>query len=335
MKFICVLALLAAGVVAQSLDIYWIDTEGGGATLIVTPQGRSLLIDTGNPGMDDRDPKRIAAVAREAGLKKIDAVLITHFHSDHVGGAPALAKLIPVGRFYDHGDSIETTDPGDARRWEQYKATSTGRRTIVKPGDFIPLSGVKVLVVTSNGAVIQKYVENAKPNPFCAGAGRKPADITENQRSAGILLQYGKFNFVDLGDLTWDKEMELACPVNKLGDITLLQATHHGFYGDASGAPAHVWSMKPQVIVVNNGPNKGLGLGAAETIRKSPGLEASWQLHRSLAIDDAHNTSADMTANPEPTDQCKAHWLKATVKPDGSFTITNSRNGFSRTYQAH
>jgi competence protein ComEC len=321
--------LTAATLSAQkTLDIYWIDAEGGAATLIVTPSGQSLLADTGNPG--DRDAQRIYDVAtKQAHLKKIDTVLITHFHSDHVGGVPALAKLIPIGAFVDHGDSTETQNPADAQRWEAYKTASAGHRTSLAVNGELKLKGVKIDIVSSNGDVLSK---GGDANPYCASAVKKDPDPTENARSLGFKLTFGKFTFLDLGDLTWNKELELACPENHLGHVTLFQATHHGFFNDNSGAPAHVWSLHPQVVVVNNGPRKGLGANAWDTIAKIPGLEDTWQVHLSLATDAAHNTSEQQIANAEPTAQCKGNFLKASVSSNGKYTITNSRNGFSKTY---
>ncbi|HZT28613.1 MAG TPA: MBL fold metallo-hydrolase [Bryobacteraceae bacterium] len=318
----------------NTLQIYFVDVEGGAATLIVTPAGESLLADTGNPMPDDRDAKRIFQAAQVAGLKKIDYVLITHFDRDHSGGAPALAKMIPVGKFLDHGDSIETTAPQDAQRWQAYLSVAAGKRISPKPGDRIPLKGVRAEVVTSNGAVLAKAIHGGTPNPaLCADAQRKDPDLTENGRCLGFLMTYGKFTFLDLGDLTWDKEMELACPVNKLGTVSLYQATMHGFYADRAGAPAHVWAIKPQVVIVNNGPRKGLLAPAYERIAKIPGVEDIWQGHLSLANDKQHNTNPDLIANLEPSDQCQAHWLKVTVEPQGRYTVTNSRNDVSKTYR--
>ncbi|HLI83358.1 MAG TPA: hypothetical protein VKV17_05540, partial [Bryobacteraceae bacterium] len=162
----------------------------------------------------------------------------------------------------------------------------------------------------------------------------KDTDKTENGRSAGILLTYGRFKFLDVGDLTWDREMMLACPENKVGRVTLFQATHHGFVNGFSGAPALVWAIQPQVVVVNNGPRKGLEGNAFETISKIEGLEDTWQLHRALKNDAAHNTSDNLTVNFEETADCKGHWLKAAVSKDGKFTITNSRNDFQKSYAA-
>ncbi len=335
MRILFLLALTLAGLLrAQpgNLTIYWIDTEGGAATLIVAPSGQSLLVDTGNPGPADRDPKRILEAASLARLTKIDILLTTHYHSDHVGGTPALAKLIPIGKYYDHGESIETSDPFSSKLWDAYKATAEGKRTTVKPGDKIPLEGTDITVVVSNGEPIAKAINGGGPNPLCKDAQQKPPDKTENQRSIGFLLTFGRFKFLNLADLTWDKEMELACPVNKLGTVSLFQATHHGFFNDLSGAPALVWATKPQVVVVNNGARKGLGANAYETLAKIPGVEGIWQMHRSARNDDAHNTSEAMIANIDPASD--GHWIKATATRDGKFTVTNSRGDFSKSYAA-
>jgi len=319
---------------ARNLEIYWIDVEGGGATLIVTPNGQSLLVDTGNPTPDDRDAKRIFAAAQAAGLKKIDTLMITHFHGDHAGGAPALSKLIPIGQYMDHGDSIEGQGGRGGPIWDAYKAIATGRRTILKPGMKLPLKEVDAVIVSSNAEVISSPINGGGPNPYCAGAANKPADTTENQRSAGFLLTYGKFKFADLGDLTWDVEMQLACPVNKLGTVTLFQATHHGFVNDFSGAPAHVLALKPQVVVVNNGVTKGWQNSAWETVHKVPGLEAVWQIHQAMGPNHDHNVDEQMIANPGPVEQDKGNYIKASIEKSGKFTLTNSRNGFTKTYMA-
>ncbi len=329
-KIIFLISLISAATLSaqKNLDIYWIDAEGGAATLIVTPEGQSLLADTGNPG--DRDAQRIYDVAtKQAHLKKIDYVLITHFHSDHVGGVPALAKLIPVGDYIDHGNSVETQNPADAQRWEAYKTAAKGKRRPLAVGDKLELNDAMLDIVSSDGEVLSK---GGKANSNCASAAKKDPDPTENARSLGFKLTYGRFTFLDLGDLTWNKELELSCPQNRVGEVTLFQATHHGFYNDNSGAPAHVWALRPQVVIVNNGPRKGLGANAWETIAKIPGLEDTWQVHLSLATDAAHNTNEKMIANTEATAECKGNFLKASVSEDGKITIVNSRNSFTKTY---
>lgn len=333
-----------------NLTFYFVDVEGGAATLIVTPGGESMLADTGNPTPDDRDAKRIFQAAQAAGLTKIDYLLITHYDGDHVGGAPALAKLIPIEHFLDHGDSSQTNSPQGARLWEGYKSISEGKRRSLKAGERVPLKGVQVQIVSSNGEVIAKAINGGKANPLCAGAQNKGLDPTENAFSLGFLLTYGKFKFLDVGDLTWSKEMELACPVDKLGMVTVFQATHHGFQNDRSGAPALVFAIQPQVVVVNNGPRKGLGVqegyasldGAPlpattdiyERIAKIPGIEDIWQGHLALANDKNHNTDERMIANLEPTADCKGNWIRIVVQSNGAFTITNGRNNFSKSYVA-
>ena len=344
--------LASAGTLsAQStnLEMYWVDVEGGAATLIVSPSGESMLIDTGFP-VDDRDAKRIYAATQLAGLKKIDHLLISHYHGDHVGGLAALVKMIPVGRFYDHGDGIEEAN----LQWlNSYKTASAGKRTIVKPGDEIPFKGVRVLVVASDQHVLAKPVNGGGPNPLCENAEQKAPVTPENQRTVGVLMTYNKFKYLNLIDLDWEKDMELACPVNKLGTVTLYQTSRHGSL-DGAGSPPFLGAVKPQVVVVNNGPRKGLGQvdppksvtppgqktapwekNSYLRLAKIPGIEGIWQGHLSLLDSDPqHNTSPDMIANVEETKDCKGNWIKASVARDGKFTVTNGRNGFSKTYTA-
>jgi competence protein ComEC len=186
--------------------------------------------------------------------------------------------------------------------------------------------------VSANGEVISKPINKGFVNKLCDGAERKPTDNTENSRSTGFLLTYGKFTFLDVGDLTWDREMMLACPVNKVGEISLLQATHHGFSNGQSGAPALIWSLKPQVVVVNNGARKGFSNGGYETLAKIPGIEGIWQGHKSAMNDAAHNTADDMIANLDEGAADKGNSIKASVSKDGKFTVTNNRNKFTKSY---
>lgn len=330
-----VLSLCAAALLhAQSgnLQIIWNDVEGGAATLIVAPSGESLLVDTGW-AQGDRDAKRIVAAAQSAGVKKIDILWITHFHGDHVGGVPALAKLIPIEKFYDHGDSIEAGTPQGAKLYDDYKAVAQGKRVTVHPGDKIPLKGVEITAVSAAGKVIGKPVNGGvATNSFCDGVAQKPEDKTENGQSAGFLLTYGKFRFLDLGDLTWDREMMLACPGNKLGTVTLFQASHHGFSSGQSGSPALVFAIKPEVVIVNDGATKGFDGPAFEEIMKIPGLQDMWQLHRAVRSDAAHNTDEQKIANLGQGADDQGLGIKVSVAKDGKFTVVNTRNSFSKTY---
>jgi len=343
---------MAEGPQAQSrtLDIYWVDVEGGAATLFVAPSGESMLIDTGFD-VGDRDAIRVAAAAKAAGLQRIDHVIISHYHTDHVGGLAALAKLIPLGRFYGPSDKIE---PENQKWLDVYRATAGSRRTIVKPGDRVPLPGVDVQFVAADLALIERPLRGSGPNPLCATAEEKAPAGFENQRMVGTHLRFDNFTFLALIDLDWQKEMELACPVNRLGPITLYQSGRHGSF-DGAGAPALLNAIKPQVVVINNGPRKGHGQqdpnakvttppgrtvtpyerNAYARLMQIPGIEGVWQGHLALLDKDpAHNTAPDMIANMEETADCKGHWIKASVQPNGQFTVTNGRNGFSRTYTA-
>jgi competence protein ComEC len=332
------------------LQISWIDVEGGASTLFAAPNGQSLLFDTGFPGNDDRDAKRIAAAAKAMGLTRIDHVVISHWHGDHVGGLPALAKLLPLGTFYDHGDGVEESD---RPLYEGYKAIAGTHRRIVKPGDTIPLGDVRVRALVAEGPVIADAVNGGTANPLCTNAARQEPAAPENIRMVGLAINYGPFKMATLGDADWSREMELACPVNKLGRINLYTINRHGSL-DNSGAPALLGAIQPQVIVVNNGPRKGLGQKVAvkyvtrqgETpapyelnsylrLAKLPAIEGIWQGHRSLLdADPAHNTAPDMTANLEEGASDQGHTITAAVSADGTFTVTNSRNGFARTYRA-
>lgn len=323
---------------ADTLRIYVIDVEGGGSTLIVAPSGQSMLIDSGSAGgAGDRDAKRIAAAMQDAGLKKIDWLFTTHYDSDHLGGAPNANQVAHFDRFFDHGeiDSKWEQNRGWEDRYKDYLAIASGKKTIVKAGDVLPLKGVRVDVVSSQGAVISKAINGGgKPNPYCAGAEVKPPNTTENSQSAGVLVAFRKFTFLDVGDLTWDKEMDLACPVNKLGKVSVLLATHHGFFADMSGAPALLWGIMPQVVIANNGPRKGMAPSAYDKIEKVDHIEGLWQSHLALASDKAHNTDENMIANLEASTDCKGNWIRVDVQPNGSYTITNGRNNFSKTYHA-
>jgi len=335
-SWLLVLALAGAAPAApKNLDIYYIDVEGGAATLIVTPRGQSLLVDAGYPRQDERDAKRIFDVATgQAGLKKLDFLLVTHYHADHVGGVPALARRLPVDKFLDHGERVETRGGADADHWAAYQALATpGKRLTLKPGDRIPLRGLEARVVASHGERLTRPINGGGPNPkLCQGAQLKDPDPGENARSLGFLLSYGKFQFLDLGDLTWNKEHELACPDNILGRIDLYQVTHHG--GDSSGPPQHVWALGPQVAIMNNGPRKGGTPGFFDVLKKAPGIEDIWQVHRALSAGPGHNTADDRIANLEAEAGCRGHWLKVSVEAGGRYTVTNSRNNLSKTYGA-
>ncbi|HEX7140274.1 MAG TPA: MBL fold metallo-hydrolase [Vicinamibacterales bacterium] len=329
---------LAQGRTADGLRIYVIDVEGGGATLVVSPSGQSMLIDSGSPGAAaGRDSARIGDAMRAAGVTKINYLFTTHYDSDHVGGAPAANAVAHFDRFFDHGEFDAKWEQGRGieERYAAYVAMTKGKRTIVRAGDTIPFGDARIDVVSSAGAVISKPVNGGgENNPYCRDAEVKEPNKTENSQTTGVLVSYRTFTFLDVGDLTWDKEMDLACPANKLGRVSLLLATHHGFFGDQSGAPALLWAIQPQVVIANNGPRKGLAAPAYDRIQKIKGLEGLWQSHLALANDKDHNAPEDMIANTEQSAECTGHWISVDARADGSFVVTNGRNRVNRSYRA-
>ena len=324
----------AAADAQKTLRVYFVDVEGGQATLFVTPAGQSLLIDTGWDGNNGRDADRIVAAAKSAGLSKIDYVLITHFHEDHVGGAPQLAARIPIGTFIDHGENRESGDAPTVQVWQAYQAllaTGKYKRITPKPGDVLPIQGMRVEVISADGALIAKPLPGAgQENAACNESDTRPADKTENLRSLGVLITFGKLRILDLGDLTWDKEMELMCPVNKLGKVDVYIVSHHGW--QQSSSPALVWAIAPRVAIMDNGAKKGGTPSTWDIIEKSPHLENLWQVHYSEEGAAAHNVPAEFIANPQGTDA--GNYLELIGHADGGFDVFNSRTQETKKYSA-
>lgn len=316
---------------AKPLEIYFIDVEGGQATLFVSPSGQSMLVDTGWRGFNGRDTDRIAAAAKHAKIKEIDYVVITHFHRDHVGGAPALADRLKIGTFIDHGPPQEETKEMKEDYADYEKRFQAAQHLVVKPGDVVPLKGVNVDVLTSAGDRIQAALPGAgAPNPSCATTEKKDADPTENARSVGMLITYGKFRMADLGDLTWNKELDLVCPNNLIGTVDLYLTTHHGL--DQSNSPAIVQALHPRVAIMNNGARKGGVPSAWQIVKDSPGLEDLWQLHYSVAGAKEHNAPDSFIANVQEIGD-DGDYIKVSAEQDGSFSVTNSRNKYHKEYR--
>ncbi|HET7694386.1 MAG TPA: MBL fold metallo-hydrolase [Vicinamibacterales bacterium] len=312
-----------------ALDIHFIDVEGGQATLLVTPSGQSMLIDTGYPGFGGRDVNRVVNTIRQAGLSRLDYLLVTHYHDDHAGNAAAIAAKVPVGTFIDHGPTVETTDDAWVLFESYAKARAQGRHRLVKPGDKLPIRDLDVTIVTAHGERIPRpLAPAAAANAACASFTPKEVDTSENARSVGSVIAFGRFRMVDLGDLTWNKEQELACPANLLGAVDVYLTTHHGL--NQSGPAVLVHALQPRVAIMNNGPAKGGEAEAMQIVRSSPGLEDFWQLHYAVNAG-AANMPAPMIAN---LDESTAHNIKLSAQRDGSFTVTNGRTGETRAYKA-
>ena len=327
----CVVSTSLTRAASAALEIYFIDVEGGQATLIVAPSGQSMLIDTGWPGFNGRDADRIAAAAHKAGLKQIDFLLVTHFHMDHVGGVTQLVERIPVRTFLDHGRNVETGAQAEELYSNYLNAAGKGTRRVVKPGDTFSLGDANITVLTANGDKIKKAIAGTgQTNSACTGVKPLGTDPSENAQSIGLLLTFGKFRFLDMGDLTWDKELALMCPANPIGAVDVFLVSHHGM--DISNSPALVWGVHPRVAVMDNGAQKGGAPKAWTVVEKSPGLEDLWQVHYSVPGGGSHNVAEKFIANTGETGTGFAIDLAAHA--DGSFSVTNLRNNFSKNYSA-
>jgi competence protein ComEC len=341
---IAFLALASArGETPRTLDIYFIDVEGGQSTLLVTPKRKSFLIDTGwagsgmpgsKPGdpTQSRDAQRIVAAARDAGIKQIDYALITHFHPDHDGGVVELVQLMPIGHFIDHGNlpAEAQTDVGTKDAFESYLAVRNKVQHIEpEPGDRLPLAELDAVVVSSAASTITKPFPGAgEVNTVCGRSGLAPGDPIENPRSTGVVVTFGKFRFLDVGDLTGQPLFQLACPANLIGPVDVYLVAHHG--GADASDPATFAAFKPRVAIMNNGLKKGGSQATYESLHHVAGLEDVWQLHRSQAAADK-NFSAERIAN---LDESTAHWIKLSAAEDGSFRVLNGRTGEVKAYPA-
>jgi len=326
-----VLLLLSGAALSQDgtrpLRVYFIDVEGGQATLIAAPSGETLLIDAGWEG--ERDANRIAETARRAGIAKIDALLITHFHRDHAGGVPALAKQIPVRQVFDHGENTENYK-GSADVIARYRAsTQATRHVVVRPGDKIPIRGLNITVIASAGKWITKPLPGAgAANPACPNQQRKPDEHTENEASIGVLLQFGKFRMLDMADLLWNQEIELMCPVNRIGTADLLVVSHHG--KDTSNSASLVHAVHPRAAIMNNGETKGGSPETFDILRSSPGLSDLWQLHYSRDAAQ-RNAPEQFIANERGT--CNGNGISVSAGRDGTFRIRNDATEQERVYK--
>lgn len=332
------LALAPAVCSAQALRLYFVDVEGGQATLIVTPSGQSMLVDTGWPTESARDAGRIAAAMKKAGVGALDYLVITHYHADHVGGMEQLASQVKFRNVITHGPTTETNKGAGAMMttFRNAIAASGAKEIVVKPGDTIPLKGVDVKVVASNRQLVPASQSGGAPNALCHGVEPRPADTSDNSASVGMLITFGSFRFLNLGDLTQDVEFQIACPVNRVGEVDLFLTTHHG--SGQSNATVLVHALKSRVAIMNNGARKGGDLPVLQTIRSAPGLEDLWMLHYAVVAGSEGNVADPLIANlgdvSDPSVKDTGFGINVTVQPNGSFTVVNERNNHTKTYAA-
>jgi beta-lactamase superfamily II metal-dependent hydrolase len=345
---------------SRPLDIYVIDVEGGNATLLVAPSGESLLIDTGNGGAAAaRDAGRILEATKAAGLTRIDHLIITHWHGDHYGGLAELAARIPITEFIDHGpnapDDFLSKAADEFLQKTYAPLVAKAKHHVAAPGERIAVAGIDVLVVSSAGKMIESAPGGGRPNPLCATF--RPGDNNaEDPLSVGTLITLGRFRALHLGDLTKNKEFELMCPDNRLGTVDVLLGLHHGV--DSSNSEVLVHAVRPRVAIMNDGTRKGGQPEVMRTVHSSPGLEDLWQMHASELSGQEYTVPGLFIANrvdepqggmpiaplaapapgangpPPPIHNGTAYWIKLSAQSDGSFTVTNARNGFSKTYEA-
>jgi competence protein ComEC len=344
---------------AKPLEIYIVDVEGGNATLFVTPSGETVLIDTGNGGAGAaRDAGRIMEAIKDAGVTKIDHLITTHWHGDHFGAMVDVAKQIPIARYYDHGPNVQPAQAADDFLKGPYaELTGKAMHTVVKPGDSIPVKDLNWKVVASAGNVLKTNLPGAgKPNPYCAVSPAQAPDPTENAQSVSSYITFGRFHVVHMGDLTYNKELDLMCPNNRLGTAQLFIVSHHG--QAISNSPALVHALAPRAAIINNGTRKGGQPDAMKVLFSSPGLEDLWEMHFSLLSGQEYTVPGAFIANqidqqsdsipigtwtpplpgqqapPAPAHNGKSNYFKITAQQDGTFTVTNTRNNFSKTYRA-
>jgi beta-lactamase superfamily II metal-dependent hydrolase len=316
------LLALAGYLPGQNLDITWVDVEGGAATLMVTPGGETVLVDTGSPGR--RDPERILKAVAAAGKRRIDHLVITHYHSDHFGGAAELAELLPIGTVYDNAefDGMPEKPP------KVYRDFKCEKRVQINPGDKLPIKrgpqdeglAFEIVCLGTRQTFIAPPAKAAANEKVCAAAVPKDRDGSDNANSVVLLVKFGEFRFFDAGDLTWNQEAKLVCPTNLIGKVDVYQTTHHGL--DQSNNPLVLKSIEPRVAIMNNGTTKGCMPEVFANLQEQKSIAAIYQMHKNLRPDgEQNNTKPEYIANSEK--ECNGNVIQLSVAADGkSYTVS-------------
>ncbi|MEO8051438.1 MAG: MBL fold metallo-hydrolase [Acidobacteriota bacterium] len=316
---------------ADALDVYVIDVEGGKSVLIVSPSGESLVYDIGSPGREGRDVNRVVEALQAAGIKQIDYLVISHYDGDHMGDVPLLASKFPIRRIIDNG-SPKTSNKGIPQRYETYAVVRDKLNPlVVHPGDKVPIRGIDVTVVAAGTKFLKGPLPGGgRPNPVCASTSQEaeiPEDLEDNM-SIGLLFTFGRFRMLDLADLEAHYQYQLMCPNNPIGPVDVYHVSVHG--QDKGISPVLDHAVGARVALMGNGPLKGGSLKALRTLKSAPGLEDIWMSHFSAANTKEDNPPENFIANLEV--ECQWKTIRLSAHQDGSFTVTNGRNGFSKSY---
>jgi glyoxylase-like metal-dependent hydrolase (beta-lactamase superfamily II) len=379
-----ILALLAGAAIVlplpalaadDALQMIPMDVEGGGGTLFVTPHGKSVLIDTGNPDRGAHPNSQVIAdTAKAFGIKKIDYVIITHYHVDHIGGLEGLLKRIPIGTFIDHGVNREvpgTQSPGGligpdwrtlgpdgkpragrggtvpppptvipppgstAAGYNHYLELIKGHpHRVVKPGERLNVDGMDILFVDVDDVPIGRVLPGGGDRPAACATMQPmgPNGGEENAHSTSSLITYGKTRIAAFGDLTWNAEQKLFCPVDKVGKVDIVLASHHGL--QFSNSPAMVESLQPKIVLVGNAIRKGDDPERMRSYMANPRFASMWHLHITQGhdeLDGDKNQIANINSNPADD---KSYNLRLRIRKDGDITVINERNGYNKSYKA-
>ncbi|MCX7016492.1 MAG: MBL fold metallo-hydrolase [Candidatus Sumerlaeota bacterium] len=341
----------------ETFDLYVLNVDLGNAVLAVSPSGQSMLLDAGPPG--EQYTNVILAAMKDAGVDRIDHVVISHYDWDHYGTIPELAEKVPILHYVDHGSNEEldkdpaVSQPHAARRNPQYeayiKAREKGSHTAAKPGDKIPFEGVEATVVASGGRVLSAPVKGGGGFNHAGWLTERIADNTEeDQQSVGVLLEFGQFRFIDLGDLPWNLSCKLFLPENKVGPVDLYLITHHALspvkesiggqrQSAAACPPCEVYGLRPRVAILSCNEDYVTRLATPEAwqrVRLSPGLEDIWQTHYQAQGGPDNNAPEEFIVSLNAFHDEERGWIKVSAERDGSFTVANKRNGFAKRYPA-